>query len=351
LALSVLHDLEIIMESRDLNAIELASWNLHKKLLDDYYLEEESYLKQRSRNKWLEEGDLNTSYFHKVATARKKRNLILSMEIEGQVTTSLSDIQKHIFHFYKSLFGSKGNKVAKLDNQFWKDKYLLSDLDRQILSKPFTEEELKIAVFGSEAFGAPGQDGFSFLFYQHFFELVKPDLLVLLQKFYSNSLEEARLNHAMVCLVPKEQEAKIIQKYRPISLVDCCFKILSKVLTNRLAPFMHSLVDQSQSTFIKGRYILDNVLAANEIIHATKQAKHSGVVLKVDFEKAYDRVNWDFIREILLSRGFGLTWTNWIMKLLQGAQTCVNINGSPTQYFFCKQRLRQMDPLSLSCLI
>jgi hypothetical protein len=125
-------------------------------------------------------GDLNTSYFHKVATARKKRNLIISMEIEGQITTSLSDIQKHIFDFYKSLFGSKGNKVARLDNQFWEDKYLLSDLNRQILSKPFTEEELKIVVFGSEASGAPGSEELKIvLFYEHFFELVKPDLLVL----------------------------------------------------------------------------------------------------------------------------------------------------------------------------
>jgi Reverse transcriptase (RNA-dependent DNA polymerase) len=115
--------------------------------------------------------------------------------------------------------------------------------------------------------------------------------LLLLQHFHSNSLEVARLNHAMVCLIPKEKEAKVIQKYMPISLVDCCFKIISKNLTNRLAPLMHSLVDHSQSVFIKGHYILDNVLVANEIMHATKQVKQSGVVLKVNFEKTYDRVN------------------------------------------------------------
>jgi Reverse transcriptase (RNA-dependent DNA polymerase) len=155
-----------------------------------------------------------------------------------------------------------------------------------------------------------------------------------------------RLNHAMVCLMPKEKEAKVIQKYMLISLVDCCFKIIWKFLTNRLAPLMHSLVDHSQYVFIKGRYILDNVLAANEIIHATKQAKQSGVVLKVNFEKTYDRVNWEIIWEILLSRGLGLLWTNWIMNLLQSAQTCVNINGSSAQYFFCKQGLRQGDPFS-----
>jgi Reverse transcriptase (RNA-dependent DNA polymerase) len=110
----------------------------------------------------------------------------------------------------------------------------------------------------------------------------------------------------MVCLIPKEQEAKVIQKYKTISLVDCCFKIISKVLTNCLTPFMHSLIDHSQSAFIKGGYILDNVLATNEIIHVTKEATQSGVILKMDFEKAYTRVKWKFIREILLSRGLDL---------------------------------------------
>jgi Reverse transcriptase (RNA-dependent DNA polymerase) len=109
---------------------------------------------------------------------------------------------------------------------------------------------------------------------------------------------------------------------------------------------MNKLVDPTHATFIKGMYILDNVLAASEIIHSTKKDKTPGVLLKVDFEKAYDRVNWDFIQEILLSKGFGAVWTKWIISLLQGAQICININRTPTPYFVYKQGLRQGDPLS-----
>jgi hypothetical protein len=100
------------------------------------------------------------------------------------------------------------------------------------------KKELKDVVFGSEAHGAPSLDGFSFLFYQYFFELVKHDLMLVLQHFYSHSLNILKLNHAMVCLIPKEKETKVIQKYRSISLIDCCYKIISKILANRLTHFM-----------------------------------------------------------------------------------------------------------------
>lgn len=138
----------------------------------------------------------------------------------------------------------------------------------------------------------------------------------------------------------------MIHKFRPISLVDCFYKIISKILTNRLAPLMNYSVDPAQTAFIQDRYILDNVLVANKIIHSVKSTNQQGIVLKVDFEKSYDKVSWDFIKELLLSRGFGVKWTTWIISSLQGSQTCINTNGTPTQYFYCKRGLRQRDPLS-----
>jgi Reverse transcriptase (RNA-dependent DNA polymerase) len=99
--------------------------------------------------------------------------------------------------------------------------------------------------------------------------------MILLQHFYDNSLKVAKLNHVMLCLIPKEFNASRIQKYRPISLVDCSYKIISKILTNRLARVMDRIVDPAQAAFIKGRYILDNVPVANEIIHFAKLHKQN----------------------------------------------------------------------------
>jgi Reverse transcriptase (RNA-dependent DNA polymerase) len=169
--------------------------------------------------------------------------------------------------------------------------------------------------------------------------------MLLLQHFYTQSLNVSKLNHAMLCLIPKESNAQVIQKFRPISLVDCSYKIISKVLTNKLIGCVGRLVDPAQAAFIPGRYILDNVLAANEIIHFSKVHGQKDIVLKVDFVKVYDRVNWSFLLE-MLSRGFGQKWTLWIENLLKGAQTCINFNGSLISYFKCKRGLRLGDPLS-----
>jgi Reverse transcriptase (RNA-dependent DNA polymerase) len=162
---------------------------------------------------------------------------------------------------------------------------------RSDLEKPFTLEELKEAVFGSNASGAPGLDGFTFAFYQYFWDIVQTDLMLLITHFYNNSLKVAHINHAMVCLIPKEHETSIIQKFRPINLLDCNYKILSKILTNMLAQVVPQIVDEAQAAFIHGRFILDNVLAAHEIIHFVKINKQKGIILKVDFEKAYDMVS------------------------------------------------------------
>ena len=138
----------------------------------------------------------------------------------------------------------------------------------------------------------------------------------------------------MICLIPKEQDATVIQKFRPISLVDCCYKIISKILTTRLTDIMDDIVDRSQTAFMKGRIILDNVLVAHEIIHYARVQKQKGILVKIDFEKAYDKINWDFIFQMLISRGFGNKWAGWVISLLQGSKNCVNINGKPSFRLF-----------------
>ena len=97
-------------------------------------------------------------------------------------------------------------------------------------------------------------------------------------------------------MIPKEQNA-LIHKFRPISLVNCSFKILSKILTNRLETLMNRLIDSSQAAFLKGRYILDNVLISQELIHFSHTQKQPSAIIKVDFEKAYDKIHWDYLIE------------------------------------------------------
>jgi hypothetical protein len=147
--------------------------------------------------------------------------------------------------------------------------------------------------------GAPGPDGLPFLFYQKFWDLVKSDLVELFDDFHKRTLDLYRLNCALVTLVPKVGEATNMKQFRPISLLNCNFKIFPKILTLRSSSIVQRIVDPNQSVFIKGRYILESVMVAHEIVHSINKSGEQGIVLKLDYEKAYDRVSWTFLFDIL----------------------------------------------------
>ena len=149
-----------------------------------------------------------------------------------------------------------------------------------------SQNEAKEAVFGSCAERAPVPYGFSFLFYETFWEVIKKELMQLVNSFSREHLNLDRLNYAMIALIPKESEAKTLKKFRPISLINCSFKIFAKMLNNRLVGVVDRLIASNQTVFIKGRYILESV----EIIHEVHNNKEERVMLKLDYEKAYDRL-------------------------------------------------------------
>lgn len=158
---------------------------------------------------------------------------------------------------------------------------------------------------GENSSKAPGPNGLSFLFYQQFWHILEKDLSQLISAFYNHQLDLSKLNHATVILIHKVVEANNIKQYRPISLINCSFKIITKILANRLATVMDFLIAQTQTAYIKGRIIFDNIVCVQEILHQVRKNKIKGILLKLDFEKAFDKAHWNFILEILQARGFG----------------------------------------------
>jgi hypothetical protein len=215
-----------------------------------------------------------------------------------------------------------------------------------MLEALFTEAEAKEAVFGSYVEGDPGLDGFSFLFYQVFWDVIKSDLMLLVKSFERDMLNLDRINYAMITLLPKEPKARTLKKYRPISLLNCSFKIFGKLLNNRLIKIANRLIASNQTAFIKGRFILESVVVAHKIIHEVHRKKDSGIILKLDYEKAYDRVSWSFLDDMLKSRGFRSKWRRWISRVAQGGSICIRINDENNTFFKPGKGLRQGDPLS-----
>ena len=143
----------------------------------------------------------------------------------------------------------------------------------------------------------------------------------LFEDFHKEKLDVYRLNYGVITLLPKVQDASRIQQYRPICLLNCLYKWITKVLTIRLELLADKLILKTQSAFLKERNIMNGIMALHEILHETKRKNEVEVVLKLDFEKAYDKVNWNFMFECLSQWGFCATWCDWIRKVVIGGMS------------------------------
>jgi hypothetical protein len=155
---------------------------------------------------------------------------------------------------------------------------------------------------------SPGPDGLPVGFYREFWQEIKLIVLEMFQDLYRGELNLSRLNFGMISLIPKIKEANTIKQYRPICLLNVDYKWFSKVFTLRLTPFADKVISENQIAFIPGRYILEGVIILHETLHELRVKKMQGVILKLDFEKAYDKVRWSFMIEVLrkkISRKMG----------------------------------------------
>jgi len=214
------------------------------------------------------------------------------------------------------------------------------------LIKAFSVEEVRDAVWLCDGSKSPGPDGFNLFFVKEGWEIFKDEIVEALALFHETGCIPKGCNASFVALVPKVRDPAKLEQYRPISLVGVMYKVISKVLAERIEKVLPSVIDKCQSAFLKERGILDSVLAANEVIEDLRRRRMSGLCFKVDFEKAYDSVSWEFLYDMLRRLGFHSRWIMWIKGCLASASVSVLVNGSPTEEFYPSRGLRQGDRLA-----
>jgi hypothetical protein len=231
------------------------------------------------------------------------------------------------------LFGPGYGNAFDLEVDLWAEDERVSVEENQELIKPFLEDEVKTALFMMEKNKAAGPDDWPIEFYQQCWSFIKEDIMEMFNDFHNGRLDIKRLNYGIITLLPKVKDANMIHQFRPICLLNCLYKWFTKTLTIRLEPIAERILHKSQIAFIKGRNIMNSVLALHEILHETKRKKRIGVVLKLDFEKAYDKVSWEFLIQCLKKRGFNETWCDWVALMVKNGTVLVKLNGVLGLYF------------------
>nr|GEX58610.1 RNA-directed DNA polymerase, eukaryota [Tanacetum cinerariifolium] len=189
------------------------------------------------------------------------------------------------------------------------------------LERVVSRDEIRLAVWNCGDNKSPGPDGYSFEFLKKYWDLIGSDLCEVL-------------------------DAKFVSDFRPISLIGCVYKVITKVLANRLMEVISDLVSDTQSAFVSGRQILDGPFILDELLQWCKRRNKQTMFFKVDFAKAYDSIRWDYLIDVLGSFGFGPVWCNWIRGSLTSAKASILVNGSPTNEFSLHCGLKQGDPLA-----
>lgn len=312
--------------------------------LDKLYRIRSRMLCQRSKTSWQLYGEKNTRFFHRAIAKRRAHNTIRKIEYEQVTLTRAVEIKQAFYSHFSNLLAKEPPRMVF--NLGSCSLSTLSPSQCSFLDAKFTLTEIEFALSSTEKTKAPGPDGINAGVLSLLWPEIKHEVLLFFQNFHSTGSLPQGCNSSFIALIPKVLQPMKCSEYRPISLMNALVKLLTKVLSIRLSKFMNLLVGPQQSGFIRGRQISDSILLTNEIVFMLQKKIASGMIFKIDFEKAFDRVNWDFVYEVLAKMNFSSLWINWIQQIFDSSRISILVNGSPTAEFSPKCGLRQGDPLS-----
>ena len=303
-----------------------------------------------SKARYVEEGERCTRYFFNLENKRKQDITMHEIKKEdGTIATSTEEIAKETKNFYEKLYKGKSESGVSEGMQ----NIFLSKLDKkltpkraQMLEGDITEAETKSVIFEMEKNKSPGLDGIPIEFYQTFYDLLKDDLQLMIKSVEEFEILSQTQKAAAIVSTPKKGDIKELENWRPISLLNADYKIISKILANRIYKVLPDIINEDQTCSISGRRIQNNLSIIRDIIDYANETNEKYCIISIDQKKAFDKVNWKFLRKILNRFQFGERFKKWIEILYTDINSAVKVNGTLSETFQLQQGVRQGCPLS-----
>ena len=294
-------------------------------------------------------GDRNTSYFHITTVVRRQRNKIRClMDGNGEWIYDEDKVKDHIQSEVAKLYTSDLSVAYLLSPVSNFSCYKLSDVEKLRMGREVSDEEIREALWSIKAFKAPGPDGLHAGFFQCFWHDVQGSVCQEVKKAFISGSIPAFLNTTLITLIPKCNNPESLANFKPISLCNSVYKVISKVLVARIRPLLNNLMSPVQAAFIPGRRGVDNVIIAQELLYTIDRMKgrEGYIAVKVDLEKAYDRLEWSFVYNVLQAFHFPINIINLIMSCISNTSLSVLVNGSTLDPIRPSRGIRQGDPIS-----
>ena len=305
----------------------------------------------RSKCRWVEEGERPTKYFFNLEKQNYSRKTVTELRSEGnEIVYDEQVILKSTAIFYEDLYSSKETMSQADFDSFTSDLDLpkLSDTYQEIMEGLLSFEECKkVLEISFKDNKSPGEDGFTAEFYKHFFDLIGADLVESFNKAFEYEELSISQRRGVIALIPKQESDFLdLQNWSPITLLNIHYKIAAKALAKRIEVVLPKLVNADQTGFIKGRHIGENIRLISDLMDYTKEGNLPGILMPIDFKKAFDTLEWSYIRKVLELLNFGEGVKRWIGTFYTNIETAVLNNGFATNWFKPSRGVRQGCPLS-----
>ena len=307
-----------------------------------------AFLSQKAKVNWLKEGDENTALFHQSIKARRVQNQVYSIcDMTGNWKDTSDEVSEAFLAYYRMLLGTTHDHRTPVIKQIVQQGPVCQDHHKSILNAPYTADEVKSALFSIPGVKAPGPDGFGSYFYKDAWHIVGDEVIAAILDMLQNGKLLKEVNHTVITLIPKTKCPKDVSEFRPISCCNTIYKCITKVLCGRLRQVLPDLILENQGGFVHGRFIVHNIMVVQDLVkHYGRKAVKPSCLMKIDLQKAYDTVDWQFLYEMLTYLEFPCSFVKMVMQCVTTPMFSLMLNGSMHGFFKSKRGLRQGDPIS-----